>query len=132
MIPLPKPRGFWDYALFGLLMTGMLSSLFWLEASGGFGWPDAALAFGSAGLLVFGIILVRQGEKAKWIKRPTWRVYFLATLGGFALMFGALYADAYLLHRRDLTARRFWHDLAFTIVLIAAMLWSSRRRAEVL
>ena len=28
MIPLPKPRGFWDYALFALAMTGALVLLF--------------------------------------------------------------------------------------------------------
>jgi hypothetical protein len=29
MIPLPKPRGFWDYALLALFMTGLLMLLFW-------------------------------------------------------------------------------------------------------
>jgi hypothetical protein len=128
MIPLPKPRGFLDYALFALIMTGVLSFLFWLEASDRVGWVDAALAFMSAVLSVFDIIFARRAEKATWIKQPTWRVYLIATLGAFALMFGAIYADAYLFHRRDLTARRFWDDAVLAILLTAAMLWSSRRR----
>lgn len=53
MIPLPKPRGFWDYTLFALLIAGVLLLLFWMEASGGVGWADGALALGSAVLLGF-------------------------------------------------------------------------------
>jgi len=128
MIPLPKPRGFWDYALFALVMTGVLSLLFWLEASNGVGWVDAALAFASAVLLVVCIVLVRRGEKAAWTKQPTWRVYLVTSLGIFTLMFGAIYADAYLFHRRDITARRFWNDVVLAILLTAVMLWSSRKR----
>jgi hypothetical protein len=45
MISLPKPRGFWDYALSALVMTGVLVLLFWLEASDGISWTDAALDF---------------------------------------------------------------------------------------
>src|SRR4029077_4978059 len=30
-----KPRGFWDYALLALAMTGVLMFLFWLDASDG-------------------------------------------------------------------------------------------------
>src|SRR5579864_700317 len=92
MIPLPKARGFWDYALCALVMTGLLSLLFWLEASDRVRWGDAAVAFVSAVLSVFGIILARRGEKATWIKQPTWRVYLIAGPGAFAMIFGAIYA----------------------------------------
>lgn len=128
MIPLPKPRGFWDYALFALIMTGALVFIFWLDASDEVGWADAALALAAAVLFVFAIILARRGEKATWIAQPTWHAYLLAVLGGFTLMFGAIYADAYLLHRRDLTSTRLWNDMVLAIVLIAGMVWSSRRR----
>ena len=128
MIPFPKPRGFWDYALFALLMTGLLLSLFWLEASDGVGWLDAALAFAAAVLLVFAIILARRGEKATWIARPTWRAYLLLAFAAFILMFGAVYADAYIFHRSDITYSRFRHDMVLAIVLTAGLLWPSRRR----
>jgi hypothetical protein len=111
MIPLPKLRGFWDYALFALIMTGMLAFLFWLEASDGVGWPDRALACMAAVLFVFATVLARRGEKARWIAQPTWHAYILVCLGTFALMFSAIYADAYLLHRRDLTSNRLRHDI---------------------
>ena len=52
MIPLPKPRGFWDYALFALMMTGLLVLLFWMDASNGIGWADAAVAVAAAVLFV--------------------------------------------------------------------------------
>jgi uncharacterized membrane protein len=128
MIPLPKPRGFWDYALFALVMTGGLEFLFWLESSDGVGWADTALAFAGAVLFVFATVLARRGEKATWTARPTWLAYLLVALGTFVLMFGAIYADAYILHPRDITSSRFRHDMAFAIVLTAGMLWSSRRR----
>ena len=128
MIPLPKPRGFWDYALFALVMTGVLVPLFWLEASDGVGWADGALALAAAALCVLGIILTRRGEKATWIVRPTWYAYLLASLGAFVLIFGAIYADSYLLHRADITSKRLRHDAIFAIVLTAGTLWSSRRR----
>ncbi len=35
---LPKPRGFWDYSLFVLAMTGLMLGLFWVEASDYIGW----------------------------------------------------------------------------------------------
>jgi hypothetical protein len=57
MIPLPKPRGFWDYALFAFVMAGALVFLFWLEASDGVGWADAAFAFAGAVLFVFATII---------------------------------------------------------------------------
>lgn len=128
MIPLPKPRSFWDYALFALVMTGLLMFLFWVEASDAVGWADAALAFGAAVLCVFAIILARRGEKAKWIARPTRYVNLLAMLGAFALMFGASYADAHLLHQVDITSSRLRRDIVFAVVLTAAMQWSLRRK----
>jgi hypothetical protein len=128
MIPLPKPRGFWDYALSALAMTGALVFVFWLEASDGVGWADAALASSAAVWVVFAIILARRGEKAKWIAHPTWHASVLAVLGSFVLMFSAIYADAYLLHRRDITSNRLLHDIVLAIVLTAVTLWSSRRR----
>lgn len=128
MIPLPKPRGFLDYALFALGMTGALVFLFWLEASDGVGWADLALAFAAAALFVFATVLARRREKAQWVVRPSWNAYLLAALGGFALVFGAIYADAYLLHRRDVNSNRLSHDVVLAVVLIAGTLWSSRRR----
>ena len=124
----PKPRGFWDYTLFALAMTGLLVFLFWLEANDRIGWADAALAFAGVVLFVFATILARRGEKANWIAGPTWCAYLLASLGAFALMFGAIYADAYILHRRDITSSRLRHDIVLALVLTAVTLWSSRRR----
>jgi hypothetical protein len=128
MTPFPKARGFWDYSLFALVMTGFLSFLFWLEASDGVGWADAALAFASAVFLVFAIMLARRGEKAAWIKQPTWHPYPLAALGALALMFGAIYADAYVLHREHLTPNRLRRDVVIAIVSTAGILSSSLRR----
>ena len=127
---LPKPRGFADYGLFALLMTGLLVFLFWAEASNGVGWTDCALAFAGAVLLVFAIILVRGNEKAAWIARPTWPTTLLASLACFALVFGAIYADAYLLHRADLTFRRLSRDMVVWIVLAASVAWSLIRRSN--
>jgi drug/metabolite transporter (DMT)-like permease len=128
MIPLPKPRGFWDYALFALVMTGALLFLFWLKASDRVGWADAALAFTAAVLCVLAIVLVRRREKATWMAQPTRFAYLLAVLGAFGLMFGTIYADAYLLHHRDITSSRLRHDMVFSVGLTAVMLWSLRRR----
>ena len=102
--------------------------LFWLEASDGVGWADVALALVAAVLLVSGTILGRRGEKAMWIARPTWHVNLLASLAVFVLMFGAIYADAYLLHHTDITPKRLRHDAGLAIVLTAVTLWSSRKR----
>lgn len=129
MIRFPKPRGFWDYALFALVMTAVLILLFWGESSNGIGWADIAIAFASVVLSVFAIILARSREKAKWIRQPSRHVYLLLALGAFSLIFGALYADAYLLHPRDITSRRLLNDLGLAIFLVAWTLWSSRRRA---
>jgi hypothetical protein len=130
MIPLPRPRGFWDYALLALVMTGLLVGLFLSEASDGVGWFDAALAFTAAVLFVFVTVLTRRAEKATWIARPTWLAYLLVALGAFVLTFGAMYADAYILHPRDITSRRLRHDMAFAIVLTPGILWSLRRQLQ--
>jgi hypothetical protein len=100
MIPLPKPRGFWDYTLFAFVMTAALLFLFWLEASDGARWVDATLAFAAAVLSVL----------------------------AFGLIFGAIYADAYLLHRWDITSSRLRHDVVLASGLSAVMLWFLRRR----
>jgi hypothetical protein len=128
MVPLPKPRGFWDYALFALMMTGVLVLLFQLEASGGVGWVDAALAFTVAALFVFATILGRQREKAKWIAHPTWHVYVLARFAAFVLIFGAICADAFLFHRSDITSSRLRRDTVVAISVAIGLLWSSWRR----
>jgi hypothetical protein len=128
MIPLPKPRGSWDYALFALLMTGALFFMFWLETSDGIGWADAALAFAAAVLCVLAVVLARRREKATWIAQPSRYAYLLSILGAFGLMFGAMYADAYLLHRSDITSSRLRHDILLAAVSTAVMLWSLRRR----
>jgi hypothetical protein len=131
MIPLPKPRGFWDYAIFALIMTGALLFLFWMEASHGVRWADAMLAFAAAVLSVLVVILVRRGEKAKWIKQPRWYVRSLVALGAFSLAFGAVYADAYLLHGRRITSSRILHDMVLSVGLTAVTLWSLRRLSPV-
>ena len=128
MILFPKPRGFWDYALFALLMTGVLLLLFWSDASSGLGWADAELATAAAAIGVFAIILGRRGEKAKWIASQTWPALAIVVVGVFVWMFGAIYADAYLLHRSDITSKRIQHDAVLAIVLTGATLWSLRRR----
>jgi threonine/homoserine efflux transporter RhtA len=128
MIPLPKPRGFWDYGLFALMLTGLLVLLLWLEASDGVGWADAALAFAAAVLCVLTIVLSRRNEKAAWTVRSSWQVSLLVAFGSFLFMFGALYADAYILHRGDITATRIRHDMILATALPIAMLLPLRRR----
>jgi hypothetical protein len=128
MSPFPKPRGFWDYALFALFMTGLLLVLFWIDATDGVGWADALLAVAAAVLFVLEVILVRRGEKAKWIAQPTWRVHLLAALESLVLVFGAVYADAYLLHRKDITPDRLRHAMVPVIVAVTMALWTSLRR----
>jgi hypothetical protein len=128
MTPFPKPRGFWDYALFALMMTGLLFFLFWVNAIDRVRWSDALLAATGAVLLVLGIIVMRRGEKAKWIVHPTWRAHLLVTLGAVSLLFGAIYADAYLFHRRAITPDRLERHVIPTAVAIVTTLWASRRR----
>jgi hypothetical protein len=128
MIHFPKPRGFWDYTLFALATTGVLVLLFWAEAGNQISWPDAVLATAAALLFVLAVTLARRGEKAKWIAQPNLHVYLVATLGAFILVFGAIYVDAYLFHRGDITSTRIRHDIGLAVVLIAGTLWTSRRR----
>ena len=130
MIPLPKPRGFLDYALFALIMPGLLVFLFWVDASDALGWADAVLALAAAVLFALAVIIARRQEKARWIAHPTWHVHLAATLGAFMLLFGTMYADAYLLHRRDITSKRLRHDMLLAIVVTAGTLWTSRRRSH--
>ena len=98
MIPLPKPLGFWDYTLFALVMSGLLMFLFWIEAGYAIRWADAALACTAAMLCVLCIILARRNEKASWLVQPTLQAKLLLALGVFLLIYGAIYANAYLLH----------------------------------
>jgi hypothetical protein len=128
MSPFPKPRGFWDYALFALVMTGGLLLLFWVDARDRLSWPDVPFAATGAILLVLAIITMRRGEKAKWIAHPTWRVTLLVTLGVVSLLFGIVYADAYLLHAREITSDRLQDNVTAIVVAIAATFWASRRQ----
>lgn len=125
MIPRPQPRGFWDYALFAFVMTGMLVLLFWLEAGDRIDWADVTVAVAAAVLLVFAIILARRGEKAKWIAQPTRSIYLLSALATLMLMFAAIYADAYLFHRKDIVFDRVRRDVIIFIVVTAGTLCSS-------
>jgi hypothetical protein len=104
MIAALKPRGFLDYGLFALMLTGMLMVIFSYETSGGIGWADAALALAAAVFGILAIILVRRKEKAAWIARPTWQIGLLLSLGASSFIVGAICADSYLLHRRSLAA----------------------------
>jgi drug/metabolite transporter (DMT)-like permease len=130
MIPLPKPRGFWDYTLFALIVTGVLVFLFWVDASDGIGWADAVLALAAAVLFSLAVIVARRQEKARWIAHPTWPVHLAATLGAFILLIGTMYADAYLLHRRHITSERLRRDMLIAIVVTVTTLWTSRRRSH--
>ncbi len=109
-------------------MTGLLIFLFWVEAGDGVGWADGGLALATAVLSVLGIILVRRKEKAAWIARPPSYLRLLFSLGAFALIFGAIYADAYILHRRDLTASRLSRDMCIGIAMAVTVAWSLRRQ----
>lgn len=128
MVPFPKPRGFWDYALFALFMTGLLMLLFLIEASDGIGWTDAAFAGSAAALFVFATIFARRAEKGKWIVQPAWYARALVALGSFIFILGALYGDTYLLHHNSLIRTSLWHDVVLGIVLIAWFVWSPLRR----
>jgi glucan phosphoethanolaminetransferase (alkaline phosphatase superfamily) len=127
MSPFPKPRGFWDYGLFALAMTGGLLLLFWVDATDRLRWTDVLLAAAGAVLLVLLIIIMRRREKARWIAHPTWRMQLLVTLGVLFLLFGIVYADAYLLHRREIASDRLQHAV-IPMVALATTLWASRRR----
>ena len=131
MIRLPKPRSFWDYALFALIMAGVLMFLFWWEASDRVGWTDAAFAFAAAVLLVCTVVLVRRGEKATWIAQPTWFAYLLVSLGASGWLLAASFADACLLHRRDITSSRLGNDVVRVALFTPLTLWTLLRRRPV-
>ncbi len=122
----PKPRGFWDYSIFALAMSGFLLLWFWGDAHDRLRWADGLLAATGAVLFVLGVILVRRGEKAKWIAHPTWRVYLGWTVGVSVWLFGTVYADAYLLHRESISSNRLWHDVA-AVAFSAAITFSVLR-----
>jgi drug/metabolite transporter (DMT)-like permease len=129
MIPLPKPRSFWDYALFALLLASLLMCLFRVETSDRVGWSDASLALIAAVLCVLPIsILARRSEKPSWTVQPTWRAKLLFVLGVVLLIFGARYADAYFLHPKDLTPDRFRRDMLLGVVLLVAVFAPLRKR----
>lgn len=127
MTPFLKPRGFWDYALSAFVLAGMLLLLFWVEANR-IVLADAAMALGGGLLFIFAVILARRGEKAKWIARPTWQVPLAATLVASVFVFGALYADAHLVHHKGIPSDRLLRDLIFILVPAAGTTWMSRRR----
>lgn len=89
---------------------------------------DARLALAAAVLSVLGIVLARRNEHAAWIARPMWYLRLLFSLGALALIFGAMYADAYTLHRRDLTPRRLSRDVCVGVAMAIAVAWSLRRQ----
>lgn len=128
MIPRPKPRGFWDYALFAFVLTGALTFLFWLDASDGVGWADVAPAATAAVLSVLVIVLARRAEKATWITQPPWYAYLLIAFAVVGLMFGAMYAGSFLFHRGDITSSRLRHDIVLDVGFTAVTLWFLRRR----
>jgi ABC-type Fe3+-siderophore transport system permease subunit len=132
MSPILKARGLWDQALFELVASGVtfgaLIFLFWLRASDGVGRPDAALAFGAAVVFAFVRILVRREDKAAWIEHPSRLSNLLVVLGGLGWLFGALYADTLLFHRKDITSHRVVADIFRFAVLAAALLWSMQQK----
>lgn len=128
MLRFPKPRGFWDYALSATVVTGLLVFLFWLESSNGVGWLDGVVAVAAGVLFVLGVILARQNENATWMARPTWRTYALGIFACAALMLGAEYADAYLLHRGNFTSGRLLDDAVTIVIVSAALIWSWQKR----
>lgn len=126
MGPLLQPRGFWDYAIFAVLLWVFLLGLFWSEASDAIGWGDALLALIAAPLGVFLIILARGAEKAAWIARPTLFTYVCAALGANAYILGTLYVDAFVFHQKDINFNRFAHLAAVAFVGAAFVLWKLR------
>ena len=125
MIPLPKPRGFWDYGLFALIFAGLLVLVFWAEGrSRGIGLADVALALAAAGLCVFAIILLRRNENAAWIAQPTWRARLLLLLGVWFFVVAVISVDAYLLHHTAVTGGQ----IVPVLIAAAAVFVPLRRR----
>ena len=129
MIRFPKPRGFWDYALFALLMTGLLL-LVWSFSTYRIVWTDAAFAFVVATLLAACIVAVRRNEKAKWIKRATWRTVLIVYITLSVLFYATDYARGYLLHHTTITAYQLRHDLISSLLLSAWITWWWHRRSR--
>jgi hypothetical protein len=111
-----------------LLLTALLVWVFWVEASDRLDWDDAALALASAVLCVLAISIARRSEKAAWIMQPTWKAKLLVALGTLVLIFGAIYADAYFLHRKELTPARFRQDMIIDVIMLVAAFSPLRRR----
>lgn len=130
MIRFPKPRGFWDYALFALFVTGLLLLVFWSSSTYHIDWFDAAFALVIAIFLALGIVFGRRREKAEWIKHPSWRTSFIACFATCAFLLAAEYAHAYFLHRTTIATGQLRHDLIFIVVLSAALPWWLRRRSQ--
>lgn len=127
MIPLPRPRSFWDYALFALMLMGLLVLLLWVEADYRVGWTDAVFALVTAFLCVSAIsILARSTEATKKIVQSTWQAKLSLVLGTVLLIFGFLYADVYFIHHIKITASRLRHDLVLVIALSVTVLLSFR------
>jgi len=130
MIRFPKPRGFWDYAIFVLFMTGLLLLVFWTSSAYRIVWTDAAFAFVVATLVTLCIVAARRNEKAKWIKRATWRTAFIVCITLSVLFYAADYAHGYLLHHTTITAYQLRHDLISSLLLSAWMSWWWHRRSR--
>jgi hypothetical protein len=127
MIPFPKPRSFWDYALFALMLAGLLVCFFWVQAGYRIGWGDAAFGLLAAVLCTLAIgILARSSEKTKRIMRSTWQAKLLLIMGTLLLLFGSLYANLYFIHHISITGSRLRHDVWLGIALCVAMFWSYR------
>ena len=126
-----KPRGFWDYGLFAIFLAGLLTLLFWVEV-GRYGWPDAVFAFLAALFFVFAIILVRRNETAAWIRQPSSPLGLWVSLGMAPFVFGAIYLDAFLLHRNQMPAGRFRINVVVWLVLVFSMLLQFRRSKRAL
>ena len=130
MICLPKPRSFWDYALFALFMTGLLLLVFWSDSTNRIGWADVVFALAAAILSALGVVLARRRERAAWIKRPIWQASFIVCIAAFALLSVAEYGDGYLLHHTTITAHQLRHDFIFGLFLSAGLTWLWRRRSR--
>lgn len=116
MIARIKPRGFTDYGLFALLLSGLFALLFWIEAGKEFRWADSALAPTAAIVGVFLIILTRSNERAAWIVTQNWPFRLLIFIGICFYSVLVLCADSFLLHRGPLTDGRFERDIVIVLV----------------
>jgi hypothetical protein len=60
--------------------------------------------------------------------RPTWKAKLLVSFGAFLLSFAAIYANAVILHREDITDSRTGHLMVPGIVMLIVVLLPVRRR----